>query len=577
MYVSKIWLFVVTLAGAIALTIALILPRPAQRALVRGTNDRLAVACGVVRIELETYARSRVELVGSFARNDGIVKELGDATGAAALDDARMKRVRDLGVKLLKDPGVKRPPDFAWLLDKRGRVVARAGLDDTEFADVLAGRPLVDDALAGYLRDDVWIVDGNPYFVAASPVVRREATDPLKVYVGAVVLGHAITTALAQDLAKPMKVELGFFTGNKDAISQTVEFSRDELAGDAGLRALTGADINRDCETWGTPDADHPSLHPALDLHAGTDTYTAVLARLPGEVQGRGAFYAVFVKPPVALGLKGTLFGSGGTSVKKEDLSFSNFPWIVVGVLFVIVLAVGIALMWLEADRPVRRLAADASQLATGKAERLAEDGHRGRYGSIARQINIHIDKLGRDAKNARTNLDQLLGPAPEGGLGTIDLLAGALPPRPGSQPQAPPPPSDFRFGDSGPTPAPRPPPRPQTQPGARPAIPTPPPMPGRAMAQPPERIDEDILGAALPDPVSPGMDPYFKQVYDQFLAVKKSCNEQTTGLTYEKFAEKLVKNRDDLMHKTGCREVRFTVYVKDGKAALKATPVKEE
>ena len=72
-------------------------------------------------------------------------------------------------------------------------------------------------------------------------------------------------------------------------------------------------------------------------------------------------------------------------------------------------------------------------------------------------------------------------------------------------------------------------------------------------------------------------VDPYFKQVYDQFLAVKKSCGEPTGGLTYQKFAEKLIKNRDDLMSKTGCKEVRFTVYVKDGKAALKATPVKED
>ena len=74
-----------------------------------------------------------------------------------------------------------------------------------------------------------------------------------------------------------------------------------------------------------------------------------------------------------------------------------------------------------------------------------------------------------------------------------------------------------------------------------------------------------------------PRVDPYFKQVFDQFVAVKKSCNEPTTGLTYEKFSEKLIKNRDDLKAKTGCREVRFTVYVKEGKAALKATPVKDE
>ncbi|HEY1546174.1 MAG TPA: MXAN_5187 C-terminal domain-containing protein, partial [Kofleriaceae bacterium] len=82
-----------------------------------------------------------------------------------------------------------------------------------------------------------------------------------------------------------------------------------------------------------------------------------------------------------------------------------------------------------------------------------------------------------------------------------------------------------------------------------------------------------DILAPAN----EPSIDPYFKQVYDQFVQVKKSCGEPTAGLTYGKFSEKLVKNRDDLMAKTGCREVRFTVYVKDGKAALKATPVKDE
>jgi hypothetical protein len=97
--------------------------------------------------------------------------------------------------------------------------------------------------------------------------------------------------------------------------------------------------------------------------------------------------------------------------------------------------------------------------------------------------------------------------------------------------------------------------------------------------------LDDDILGgehAAPPAPIAPTpsgntVDPYFNQVFEQFVAVKKSCGEPTAGLTYTKFSEKLVKNREDLMAKTGCKEVRFTVYVKDGKAALKATPVKDE
>jgi hypothetical protein len=87
--------------------------------------------------------------------------------------------------------------------------------------------------------------------------------------------------------------------------------------------------------------------------------------------------------------------------------------------------------------------------------------------------------------------------------------------------------------------------------------------------------LEDDILGGDGEQTAL--VDPYFKSVYDQFVSVKQSCNEPTSGLTYQKFSEKLIKNRDDLMAKTGCKEVRFTVYVKDGKAALKATPVKEE
>jgi hypothetical protein len=57
---------------------------------------------------------------------------------------------------------------------------------------------------------------------------------------------------------------------------------------------------------------------------------------------------------------------------------------------------------------------------------------------------------------------------------------------------------------------------------------------------------------------------------------MKKKCGESIQGLTFAKFSDKLRKNRDELMSKTVCRAVKFTVYVKDGKAALKATPVKD-
>jgi len=42
-----------------------------------------------------------------------------------------------------------------------------------------------------------------------------------------------------------------------------------------------------------------------------------------------------------------------------------------------------------------------------------------------------------------------------------------------------------------------------------------------------------------------------------------------------DKFVEKLEKNKQSLVSRLSCRDVKFQVYIKDGKAALKATPVK--
>ncbi len=67
----------------------------------------------------------------------------------------------------------------------------------------------------------------------------------------------------------------------------------------------------------------------------------------------------------------------------------------------------------------------------------------------------------------------------------------------------------------------------------------------------------------------------YFRQVYEDFVELKKKCGEATEGLTVEKFAAKLRQNRDQLVTKYSCKAVKFQVYVKDGRAALKAAPVK--
>jgi hypothetical protein len=624
MFWSKIWLFIVTLAAAVALTIALVMPRPAQRVRAETERQRLVLACSVVDILLGDNARNRVDVAASFARDPDIVAAMAQASDAPALDDARAKAAGDLakGVtakisasgdgKDAKSAGAVKP-DFVILVDRSGRVVTRLINNKVgdDFGDTLAGRAIVDDALAGYLRDDLWADKGALFLVSAAPIVKR---DPPVAYEGAVILGHAVSGTLAQSLVKSLDVHIGFYLGG-DPVASTSDavFSKDVLT-----KAVPTTDaIAGDC-----------AATPPFELKSGERTYSGVVARLPGEARAKGAFYSVYVEKPAAVGFSGTL-----GAVRQNDLSFGSFPWLLVAVLLVIALGVGVFLMIWEGDKPLRRLSADAVRLAKGEAERLAEEEHHGKFGSIARSVNIQIDKLHRDAKSARKDLDQLLGPAPEGSLGAADLLATPLPTaRPGlplgmSASPAKPPPSEFRFGDHsggggggaparaagpapaldlGPPPAAPAPPRPRIQtppagvrtgsppatPPGRPAAPpmppvaARPPIPSAAPAGPGKRsMEDDILGAIEDpsdatsvgaEPGSPAEEAYFHTVFDQFVDMKKKCGESITGLTFAKFSEKLRKNRDDLMSKTVCKQVKFTVYVKDGKAALKATPVKE-
>ena len=56
---------------------------------------------------------------------------------------------------------------------------------------------------------------------------------------------------------------------------------------------------------------------------------------------------------------------------------------------------------------------------------------------------------------------------------------------------------------------------------------------------------------------------------------MKKQCGEPTETLTFDKFKGTLERNKSALVSRHNCTGVKFTVYVKDGKAALRAAPVK--
>jgi hypothetical protein len=83
------------------------------------------------------------------------------------------------------------------------------------------------------------------------------------------------------------------------------------------------------------------------------------------------------------------------------------------------------------------------------------------------------------------------------------------------------------------------------------------------------------VRAAAPPPPPPLADEDQWQTVFQEFLRVREQCGESIDGLTWERFRQKLQKNKDSLVQKYACRTVKFQVYVKEGKAALKATPVR--
>ena len=651
MFWSKIWFFLVSAVAAVALTLAMVMPRPAERATVNTEQKQLRAACSVAGILMRDFARTRVQLAADTARDESgldavlATSSKGEIVSGEAYSSAKkILTSLDFGMTRKGEEDVPYRPDMVVALDLAGRVVARSGKDENIYGDSLAGYFLIDDALSGYQRDDLWLFGGQIISVAAAPVILTRTLE----YAGAVVIGEAIDQEFTTDLAKRLGVQLSFYAnGEAVATSEQVGIDKEVIARAA---ELAGKPPGTDCT----------ALEP-LAVSSADKSYWVLPARLPGEAGMLGAFYAVHIPQAKEIGFSGTI-----SAVKKDDLSFSRFPWLKVAILFLVMVGVGIFFTIWENDRPLRRLSKDSVALAKGESERLAEEKYRGKFGSVARSVNIGIDKLHREARAAKKDLDNLLGPMPEGAAPSPSAIIAAVAPPADlgfAAPVSPPPPSAFRFSEGAgigvapgsldlgipapptddripPPPVALPPvasagkkpaaapsrPKPPVPAGAPPRRATPPPM--AAVSAPggtqPLSIDDDILGGGVaaggrgkpatrsvpiahddedeetrvsgrnspdeaptvaggPAPVSAVMggageredEKQFRSIYDEFLTLKKKCGEPVDNLTYDRFLAKLRSNRDALIAKHGCKAVKFQVYVKDGKAALKASPIR--
>ncbi len=103
-----------------------------------------------------------------------------------------------------------------------------------------------------------------------------------------------------------------------------------------------------------------------------------------------------------------------------------------------------------------------------------------------------------------------------------------------------------------------------------------PPPKPA-SVAKPAAKIPQARSTMTLDqDAALSAEEAHYRDVYQQFLTTGEACGHSMSQLTYERFLQTLEKTRRQIIEARGVQNVRFAVYVKDGKPALKATPIRD-
>lgn len=86
-----------------------------------------------------------------------------------------------------------------------------------------------------------------------------------------------------------------------------------------------------------------------------------------------------------------------------------------------------------------------------------------------------------------------------------------------------------------------------------------------------PQLVPPPSLGTAQVQGLSP--EERVKAVFEAFVSMREKCGEQG-DISFNKFRARLEKSSKMVLEKHKCKDVSFRVYEKNGRAALKATPI---
>jgi Double sensory domain of two-component sensor kinase len=613
MFLSKIWFILVGLLAGAAVTAAFVAPRPADRHIEQLEGQRLDRAQYAAEQMLKNDARRWIDYVAKLGRDAHLTEALDASSRGAGEPRALHETVRSRLRALVPDRAAIGVESLI-AVDNKGRVVARVGDDEGEYGESIAGAEVVSDALRGYLSDDVWGAAGRLRRVGAAPVTSK-SRDRI---VGAVVVAVDTGKRLAEMWKRNLNVDVAIVLG-KNVVSSTL------------AEALLGQ-LPELIDQHANEIANHKRTR-ALSLDMGNKRMLLVAAPFVGEASEQRAYYVLLNEkspksdPWVLL-----------SNASSDDLRWTgDFPWVRLALGILAMIGIGLFLQRIEVEGPIRRLRSEVHSLARNEIQKIDDTRYGGKLGGVARDINATVERFTHapppKSETAKKDIAAILDRGGSADGKSFDVSRGkpappAPPPNPASvaaslfgAPKLPPP----VGGAAAPIAVPAV-PAPGRQAAAAPAgslarpvsLPTlPSPLEttsfpsGEFAAVSPSSIIEtqdfpslrkDLtpppvpVSAAFAAPVAATFAPppppapaaqvaasrprdaemeHFQQVFEEYLALRAKCGEPTASVAADKFFAKLQSNRDQLIAKYSCRTARFSVYVKDGKAAIKATPVR--
>lgn len=613
MLISRFWYAILAVALAAAVSLVYVGINQHNRIRVSDTRTIVEHDRDIVDWYLQVDSRRRLDALELISVDSKIQASLNKATAADGkvpqdVREATKKALEELAPKYaaaIHDEGKGGTnPNMLFVVDARGRVVGhvnfdRAAMIKDESNFELGGYPVVADALHGWMRDDTWVVDREAiYRVVAQPVVAAEGAAPI----GAVVGMRRIDEGYARRVVEYTYAPVVFFVNPPDGEfkviargkPEKVDLNLDELKLDSKLLA----------------DDQHFQKEGVTSLKtAGNLAYE--VSRMIGAGWDMGAGYAV-ARKSIPINDPNALLQQADEGDKKA------VPVPLVGGILAAALLVGLLATFLEHSMPLGKLRREAEKLAKGEQDAFPLAKLSGNYRRIGKDVNEGFERViakGGGASRKAADLEQILGPVPaapqmsafsfnfdSGGGGVTSTETKSAP---DLYPDLPPagaalPPAIATLGSpiSAPTPpaaAAAPPPRP---PPSRPQAPPPKTPAERAKADEEAiaraaamldddedatqvaKIPEELMKASATGEVKAIENAdelvQWRATFEEFVAMRKKCSEPTTGLSFEKFQVQLRRNKEQLVKQYNCRRVKFTVYEKEGKAALKATPIKD-